>query len=130
MSSPSRNTPSSRSSSSHRASAIATRYVASPASVRLPRGSAPWPAAPASTCCVGTSGRLRAPAAARRAVPVAVLDPQALGEIAGFGERRGERVLESLLELALDQLLDLGDLLLGQDALCEHPLFEPLHRVL
>ena len=28
---------------------MAMRYVASPASDRLPRGSAPWPAAPAST---------------------------------------------------------------------------------
>src|SRR5947207_1713994 len=49
MSSPRRKTRSSRSISSHRASAMATRYVAWPSSVRLPRGSAPCPAAPAST---------------------------------------------------------------------------------
>ena len=52
MSSPSMYTRSSRSISSQSASAIATRYVAWPSSVRLPRGSAPCPAAPASTCWV------------------------------------------------------------------------------
>ena len=41
MSSPSMKTRSSRSISSQSASAIAIRYVASPCSVRLPRGSAP-----------------------------------------------------------------------------------------
>src|SRR4029450_7851479 len=130
MSSPSRNTRSSRSISSQSASAIATRYVASPWSVRLarrapgPRGRPAPPRRPASPSGLGPA------AAAGLGGPVAVVGVQALGHVAGLGERRGQRVLVAGLGRRPDPLVQVGHVLVAHDASRSQELIEPHDRVL
>src|SRR5205823_5326226 len=76
------------------------------------------------------SARLRAAGAAGLPDPVAVLDPPALGDVSGLGERRREGVLVTLLELALHPRLDLRHVLVRNDALVLQVLLEVLHGIL
>src|SRR5439155_17568178 len=79
---------------------------------------------------VSPSARLGAAGAAGLPDPIAVLDPPALDDVSGLGERRRQGVLVTLLELALHPRLDLRDVLIRDDALVLQVLLEVLHGIL
>src|SRR6185436_1390044 len=79
---------------------------------------------------LGSPSGLGPAAAAGRAGPVAVVGEQTLGDIAGFGERRGERVLVAGLERRADPLVEVRHVLLAHDATGSEQLLEPLDGIL
>src|SRR5712691_2760782 len=116
MSCPSMKTRSSRSISSHRASAMAVRYVASPRSARFRRG--PIPASPSGMAPALAGGRVR--------LPVPVLRPQPLRHVVRGRQRGALGEFVTLVELLPDPSLEILDPTLVDHAKVEEELLEPL----